>query len=73
MAVDKSEMHIEGDFSRDGFVIIRNLFSREWVQRMLPILASARETYRWARLPALCSLLFAPLPAPPSIRSRVPR
>jgi hypothetical protein len=37
---------IEGNFEDDGFVIVRQLFDRSRVQRMIPILDAARETYR---------------------------
>lgn len=38
-------MKIEGDFNHDGFVVVRQLFDRAWVERMIPILEAARATY----------------------------
>lgn len=37
-------MKIEGNFGEDGFVIVRQLFDRAWVERMLPILDAAQAT-----------------------------
>ena len=35
-------MKIEGDFNRDGCVVVRELFDRAWAERMIPILDAAR-------------------------------
>ena len=39
-------LQIEGNFEEDGFVIVRQLFDRSRVERLIRILEDAREMYR---------------------------